>query len=182
MSDTAPYYYSPSRTAFFASALRDAYELSGTWPGDGVAVTEQTFQTYGLGAPPLGMTRGADITGQPIWVNLPAPPPPTQAQVAATMLATGIEIVSTSNPTLDGTYPCDPRTNSDDGNLLAAISAGLSLPNGVAVRVDTSGGAHAFLPADFKNYCQAKLIFQQQLNTIIGTNQGALPTQPTVIP
>jgi len=50
------------------------------------------------------------------------------------------------------------------------------------VRVDTSGNPHAFLPDDFKNYCQAKLIFQQQLNTVIGTNSGVLPQQPTVIP
>lgn len=182
MSDTASYYYSPSRTAFFASVLRAAYDLAGTWPGDAVAVSDQTFQTYGLGAPPAGKMLGADVTGQPVWVDLPTPPSPTTSQIAAAMLATGIEIVSTSNPMLDGTYPCDPRSNSDDGNLLSAITAGLTLPGGFAVRIDTSGNPHPFMPADFKNYCQAKLIFQQQLNTIIGTGSGAFPAQPTVIP
>lgn len=98
------------------------------------------------------------------------------------MLAAGIEIVSTGNSTLDGTYPCDSQSNSDDGNLLSAIAAGLSLPNGVAVRIDTSGNPHAFPPDDFKNYCQEKLNFIQTLTTIIGTHGGALPTLPVTIP
>jgi hypothetical protein len=52
----------------------------------------------------------------------------------------------------------------------------------VAVRVDTSGMPHFFPPQDFKNYCQAKMIFQQQLTTIIGRGSGELPAQPTAIP
>jgi hypothetical protein len=173
--------FSPSLLAFYAVELRAAYDLSGSWPGDAVDVTDQVWMQY-IGTPPDGMVLGADGLGQPTWVPLPEPPAPTQAQLAAIMLARGIEITSNSNPTLDGTYPCDAQSNSDDGNLLAAITAGLSLPNGVAVRIDTAGRPHAFLPAAFKDYCQAKLTFQQQLNTIIGSGSGVLPAQPTVIP
>lgn len=175
------YVFSPSRLAFYDQSWKAAYDLSGTWPSDAVDVSDETrAQFYGVA--PVGFTLGADITGQPMWVALPPAPPPTNAQQAAAMLANGIEIVSSGNSSLDGTYPCDARSNSDDGNLLSAITAGLSLPGGVAVRIDTSGNPHAFPPADFKNYCQAKLIFQQQLNTIMGTNSGSFPVQPTVIP
>jgi len=173
--------FSPSMRAFYATELRAAYDLSGSWPGDAVDVTDDVWMQY-IGTPPDGMTLGADGLGQPAWVALPTPPPPTQAQLAAIMLARGIEITSNNNPTLNGTYPCDALSNSQDGNILAAITAGLELPNGVAVRIDTSGGPHPFPPADFKNYCQAKLIFQQQLNTVIGSNSGVLPVQPSVIP
>ena len=147
-----------------------------------MAVSDQTFQTYGLGTPPSGKTLGSDVTGQPIWVDLPPAPPPTNSQVAAAMLATGIAIVSTGNPSLNGTYPCDALSSSQEGSLLAALTAGLEFPNGVVVRVDTSGNPHGFPPTDFKNYCQAKMTFQQQLNTIVGTGSGAFPAQPTTIP
>lgn len=173
--------FSPSRLAFYANELRAAYDIAASWPIDPVDVTDQVWAEY-TGIPPAGMALGADEMGQPAWVPLPEPPPPTQSQLAAMMLARGIEITSNSNPTLNGTYPCDAQSNSDDGNLLAAITAGLELPNGVVVRVDTSGQPHVFMPQDFKNYCQAKLTFQQQLNTVIGLGSGSLPEQPTVIP
>ena len=128
------------------------------------------------------MALGADVTGQPAWVDLPPSPPPTNSQMAAAMLATGIAIVSTGNPSLNGTYPCDALASSQEGSLLAALTAGLEFPNGVVVRVDTSGNPHGFPPTDFKNYCQAKMTFQQQLNTIVGTGSGAFPAQPTTIP
>ncbi|HEY4153512.1 MAG TPA: hypothetical protein VGM38_09345 [Pseudolysinimonas sp.] len=176
------YVFSPSRLAFYAYILEAAYQAAGNWPGDGVDITDQTWSTFAGASPPAGKILGVGAAGQPAWVALPAPPPPTLVQQAATMLATGMQIVSTSNPMLNGTYPCDARSNSDDGNLLSAITAGLELPGGFAVRIDTSGNPHPFAVPDFKNYCQAKLIFQQQLNTVIGTGQGGLPQQPTVIP
>ena len=177
------HYYSPSQTTFYAADLQAAYQQANNWPADLVAVDDQTFETYGLHPPPEGMTRGADpVTGQPVWVPLPPPPPPTLAQQAAIMLARGIQIVSTANPQLSGVYPCDQTTSNQESGLLAAISAGLQLPMGVAVRVDTSGNPHAFPQPDFLNYCQAKMFFTQQLTTVMGTNQGVLPEQPTWIP
>lgn len=174
--------FSPTNLAFYATILRDTYDANGSWPADAVEVSSFVWSQY-IGVPPDGKMLGADPqSGQPIWVDLPAPPPPTQAQAAAIMLATGIQIASATNPTLDGTYPCDATSGSQEGSLLAAISAGLTLPNNVAIRVDTSGQPHAFSVDEFKNFCQAKMIFQQQLTTIIGTGSGALPEQPTAIP
>lgn len=62
--------YSPSQLAFYATVLQKTYEEAGSWPGDWVEVTDQVFATYGLNPPPVGMTRGADETGQPIWVPI----------------------------------------------------------------------------------------------------------------
>lgn len=175
------HYYSPSLTTFYAAELRPAYQQANNWPTDLVEVDDETFATYGLHAPPAGMTRGADALGQPAWVPLPPPPPLTLAQQAAAMLAAGIQIVSYGNPNLNGTYPCDAATNNEEAGLLAAIAAGLDLPNGVAVRVDIAGTPHGFVPVDFRNFCQAKLAYVQQLRTIIGSGQGTLPQQPTEI-
>jgi hypothetical protein len=108
----------------------------------------------------------------------PVAPTLNLAQQAAAMLVAGIQIISTATPALNATYPCDPATNNDDGNILSAIAAGLSLPGGIAVRLDVTGVPHAFAVADFKNLCQAKLSFQLTLNTIIGSNAGTLPAQP----
>ena len=182
MSEAA-YWFSPSELAFYADALRAAYESARTWPTDGVPLSDADYQTYGLGPPPDGMMLGADEnSGQPIWVALPEPPAPSQSDLAAAMLKAGIQITSIGTPTLNGTYPCDAASTAEETGLLVALVAGLQWPNGVAVRVDVDGNAHAFPPDDFKNYCQAKLNFQQTLNTIIGNNQGNLPDQPTVIP
>jgi hypothetical protein len=64
--------YSPSQTTFYATSMLAAYKQSGRWPVDAVDVSDQTFETYGLNSPPEGMKRGADPSGQPIWVPLPS--------------------------------------------------------------------------------------------------------------
>ena len=97
------------------------------------------------------------------------------------MLAAGIQIVSTATPALDATYPCDQDTGNRDGNTLAAINAGLTFPGNVIIRLDVTGQAHVFSVGDFKNLCQAKINYEQALNTIIGSNSGTLPAQPTQI-
>ena len=176
------YVFSPSQLAFYANVLRSSYDTAATWPVDAVDISDETWASYALASPPNGMMLGADENGQPTWVPVPPVPPPSQSELADAMLKAGIQIVSTGTPSLDGTYPCDAASTAEETGLLVALVAGLQWPNGVAVRVDVDGNAHAFPPDDFKNYCQAKLDFQQTLNTIIGNNQGNLPDQPTVIP
>lgn len=109
-------------------------------------------------------------------------PPETLTEQASAMLMAGIMIVSTGTQALNGTYPCDSASDQRESGILSAISAGLSLPNGVAVVVDTAGNPHVFTPNDFKNYCQAKMEFKQALMTVMGNNTGTLPTLPVTIP
>lgn len=66
-------HYSPSHDAFYADNLRHDYERAGSWPGDAVEVTDEEWQTFGLGAPPNGHRRGADEYGHPTWVPIPPP-------------------------------------------------------------------------------------------------------------
>ncbi|WP_272899154.1 DUF4376 domain-containing protein [Halomonas sp. HG01] len=63
-------FYSPSQNSFYPSSLRSSYELSGMWPDDAVPVSKAAFEKY-KGAPPAGMTRGADDGGYPAWVEIP---------------------------------------------------------------------------------------------------------------
>ena len=174
--------FSPSLLGFYAVDLKPSFDLNGSWPIDAVEITEEVWAQFAGASSPNGMMLDADENSQPVWVPVPPPPPPSQSELADAMLKAGIQITSISNPTLDGTYPCDAASTAEETGLLVALVAGLQWPNGVAVRVDVDGNAHAFPPDDFKNYCQAKLNFQQTLNTIIGNNQGNLPDQPTVIP
>lgn len=106
---------------------------------------------------------------------------PTLAEMAGEMLLAGMQLVSQSQSQLNGTYPCSNQSLVQDAGTLSAINAGLQLPNGVAILVDTSGTPHAFTPDQFRVYCQVKLTFLQTLNTIIGSNTGILPVQPIVI-
>lgn len=174
--------FSPSLLGFYAKTMYARYVAAGSWPPDPVDITDEVWGQYAGASPPPGQMLGSNSAGQPAWVDLPPPPPPTQAQLAMAMLATGFAVVSTASPELSATYPCDQNTTTTDANLLGALTAGLELPNNVAIRPDVQGVAHAFPPADYKNYCQAKLTFMQTLSTIIANNQGALPVQPTVIP
>jgi len=175
--------WSPKQMGFYAVLLQERYIATNTWPSDAVEITDQVWAEFAYASPPTGKMLGSDpVTGQPTWIDRPPPPPPTLAQQADAMLAAGIAIISVSNPGLDGTYSCSLAASAEETGLLSAINAGLELPNGVATRVDTSGQPHDFTPEEFKTYCQAKLTYQQALQTISGTNQGTLPTQPTVIP
>jgi hypothetical protein len=173
--------FSPSLLGFYANMLRPSYEAANSWPPDPVEITDDVWAQYAGTTAPPGQTLGADVTGQPIWVDLPPPPPPTLAQQATAMITAGIQIVSTGNPALNGTYSCSALASSQEASLLAALTAGLDMPNGVIVRVDTDGQAHDFTPTEFKDYYQVKMVYQQDLNTIIGTGQGTLPAQPSVI-
>jgi hypothetical protein len=65
-------YYSASNNAFYPAELKSSYKLAGTWPSDAVEVSKSEWETYGRSAPPEGMQRGADESGRPAWVAIPA--------------------------------------------------------------------------------------------------------------
>lgn len=68
MSD---YIFSPKQNAFYPLSLKEDYELAGSWPDDGVPVTEEVFKEY-TAQPPSGKIRGA-VNNAPAWLDAPAP-------------------------------------------------------------------------------------------------------------
>lgn len=65
--------FSPSRNTFFNPEWMDQYEAAGSWPSDGVEVSEAIFLEFGIGIPPEGKVRGVDADGLPVWVDAPQP-------------------------------------------------------------------------------------------------------------
>lgn len=113
----------------------------------------------------------------------PASSTPTLAQQAATMLATGCQIVSTSTSTRNATYACDSQTWQEVAGVLAQIAAGLGLPGGGSTFnwPDVAGTPHSFDAAGFKALATALSNFIYALQAIMNSNSGTLPQQPVTI-
>ncbi|ELW9468678.1 tail fiber assembly protein [Enterobacter asburiae] len=75
------YVYSSKNNAFYAVLLKEAYEMAGSWPDDGVKVTDAIFLEYTASAPE-GKLRCADNDGYPAWTDIP-PQTPEQLQEQA---------------------------------------------------------------------------------------------------
>lgn len=74
----ANYAFSKTTLSFYPYELKDAYDAAGTWPSDAVDIADEVFEAYAFATPPSGKTRGADSSGMPAWVDIPAP---TAAQI-----------------------------------------------------------------------------------------------------
>ncbi len=61
-----------SNNAFYPVSMKDIYVAAGSWPEEGIEVSEEVFNTFS-GISPDGKTRGQDDEGMPAWVDLPAP-------------------------------------------------------------------------------------------------------------
>jgi len=68
------YLFSASENAFYPTSLKQLYVDAGTWPEDGVDVSDEMFLIYSA-MPPPGKIRGV-IKGMPAWVD----PPPLSTQ------------------------------------------------------------------------------------------------------
>lgn len=64
------YVFSPSRAAFYATAMRSRYDSAGTWPDDVVAISDEDWASF-LTGQPAGKVLGA-VDGAPAWVDAPA--------------------------------------------------------------------------------------------------------------
>jgi hypothetical protein len=84
-------------------------------------------------------------------------PPATPAQQAASALADGLEITSTSAPTLDGTYACSSDMITYMNSELNAILLNGAFADGSTVLEwqDVSLALHAFTVAQFKDFAVA---------------------------
>jgi hypothetical protein len=135
-----------------------------------------------------------DITGQTgaitigstlvngVWT---APPIPI-AQQASLALSAGLEITSTSTPSLNATYPCDAATQSNISSMFDLIqrSGGNAFPDGITslpwpvmTGTVTFNSVSEFLAMETAvgNYVLA-------LDLIITTGTGTLPSASVTIP
>ncbi|MGK0704999.1 tail fiber assembly protein [Yokenella regensburgei] len=71
MTEKTNYIYSANDNAFFPTIYRADYERAGSWPVDGVDVTDSVFYAYS-GLPPKGKIRRPGDDGMPSWVDAPA--------------------------------------------------------------------------------------------------------------
>jgi hypothetical protein len=69
--------FSPSSKGFYDPTNRGNYDRSGTWPSDGVTVSDADWRTF-IGQPPAGKTLGT-LNGTPAWVDV-VPPVATKPQ------------------------------------------------------------------------------------------------------
>ncbi|WP_110709209.1 DUF4376 domain-containing protein [Salinicola sp. CR57] len=121
-------HYSATQNAFYPSEMQADYIAAGTWPDDAVNVDDETFQIFGLGEPPAGMTRGSDSAGQPCWQPSPAEPIGSVAARQRALIESALSATLAAGMpyTLpDGTDDViQTRPDEDEANLLGlAIEA-----------------------------------------------------------
>lgn len=75
------YFYSAKTNNFFPECFRPQYESNGSWPTDGVEVSEGVYQA--MINPPTGKMVGPDSKGYPVLVDVPVYIPTIEEQNAA---------------------------------------------------------------------------------------------------
>lgn len=70
------YVYSNNENAFYPESMKESYESAGTWPDDGVLVTDDEFIEFSS-TPSDGKVRGLS-KGKLTWIDSP---PPTNEQL-----------------------------------------------------------------------------------------------------
>ena len=63
------YIFSAEKNAFYPVSLQELYEIAGSWPDDGVEVSQEIFLEFS-GIAPEGKQRGIKA-GLPAWVDVP---------------------------------------------------------------------------------------------------------------
>lgn len=66
-------FYSAKENTFFFESMKADYEKKGYWPADLREVSQDEYQVYAGEKPPEGKKRGGDSSGNPVWVDIPAP-------------------------------------------------------------------------------------------------------------
>ncbi len=160
---------------------------------NGIVMETITFNPDGMFHPSLlwvdcsatpGVTQGW-LYGNGTFSAPPAAAAPSLAAQAAARISAGLQITSTSTPTLNGTYSVDGIAQG----RIAAISTYI-LVNGKFPRSQTSYSwmdlaeqPHVFTQtAQFQAFATAIADYVAALDEIILTNSGALPATTAPIP
>lgn len=67
------YIFSATDNAFYPLSMRQQYTDAGTWPENGIRVSDDIFNEF-TGPAPAGKIRGV-VNEMPAWVDLPPPTP-----------------------------------------------------------------------------------------------------------
>lgn len=67
------YIFSNTDNAFYPLSMRQQYTDAGTWPENGIRVSDDIFNEF-TGPAPAGKIRGV-VNEMPAWVDLPPPTP-----------------------------------------------------------------------------------------------------------
>ncbi|MDE9528240.1 tail fiber assembly protein [Xenorhabdus bovienii] len=76
------YYYSAKMNGFYPVEMKQRYINAGSWPDEGIEVSESVFIEFAGQAPPVGKRRVAGADGLPAWGDIP-PPTPEELQRGA---------------------------------------------------------------------------------------------------
>lgn len=79
--------YSPSENSIYSSILYDDYVKAGTWPKDGMAISDEDAEKFNGGNKPDGKMLGL-VDGALSWVDEPPPSPEQKIADAQNMKAT----------------------------------------------------------------------------------------------
>jgi len=98
MINMGNYIYSAVNNAFYPFSLKSDYERSGTWPDDGVEVSDEVASEF-MASPPAGICRVPGNDGLPAWGDLP---PPTHEEVVAQAQAEKQYRIDSANDHMNG--------------------------------------------------------------------------------
>ncbi|MDC9621380.1 tail fiber assembly protein [Xenorhabdus sp. XENO-7] len=65
------YFYSAKKNAFFPKVLMQDYINAGSWPDDGIDVSDDVYSEFVGNIPPKGKIRIAGKDGLPAWEDIP---------------------------------------------------------------------------------------------------------------
>ena len=102
---------------------------------------------------------------------------------AATMLATGLKIASTSTPALNGVYAVDPVSQADIVAIETSLNAGKGFPGGgtTMTYLDVSRVPHTFSEANLTNFAAAVRDYVYALKSVMAGSSMTLPAASTTI-
>lgn len=114
---------------------------------------------------------------------VPPTPTPTLAQQAQALLATGLEITSTGDGALDGTYPCGAAIQLQVNSEVTSILLNDTFTDGSTslAWLDASGAPHEFSIAQFKTLATALAAFATGCIRCVTGQSTALPSSSATI-
>jgi len=158
-------------------------------------IIQTTYQGIELptGYSSITATQFSQIVSGSTWdgtnVNPPATPlaaTPTLAQQATTLIAGGINIISTGTPSLNGLYSTSPTAQLNAANVASYININGKFPGASATTMtwlDSTGNAHVFpSTTEFLAFYTAAGDFVADCQIIQFTGTGTLPSNSYTIP
>ncbi|MEH5011246.1 hypothetical protein [Phytobacter diazotrophicus] len=82
------YVFSATTNAFYPLDMKSLYEQAGSWPADGVEISDEDYFTY-RGFPPAGKVLGS-LNGYPAWVDIVYDPDEAYSTTLNTLRVNGL--------------------------------------------------------------------------------------------